>query len=342
MSLRVAILTHEDLIPPDTLKGHSEQEIEAWATEWDVMRALRELKHEARFLGVSDDLRPIRQLVEEWQPHVVFNLLMEFRDVGAFQVHVASYLELLGVPTTGCNSRGILLARDKAVSKQILRYHHIPTPNFRVFSPGGRVRAPKRLGFPLIVKSVDEEASLGIAQASVVRSEEQLQERVRSSSTRRWAATRWRSSTWTGASSRSACSATPGSRRSRSGRWSSAACPKARSPSPPIGPSTTWRTRRSSGSTPARRATCPKAPPTESRAVARRIYRALGLSGYARIDLRLAPDGRAWVLEANATPDVQRDEDLARSAKTAGVAYPDLIQRILDLGTRYRPQWKRA
>jgi D-alanine-D-alanine ligase len=341
MSLRVAILTHEDLIPPDTLKGHSEQEIEAWATEWDVMRALRELKHEARFLGVSDDLRPIRQLVEEWQPHVVFNLLMEFRDVGAFQVHVASYLELLGVPTTGCNSRGILLARDKAVSKQILRYHHIPTPNFRVFSPGGRVRAPKRLGFPLIVKSVDEEASLGIAQASVVRSEEQLQERVKfihekvgsDALAEQYVDGRELTISVLGNTRLETFPVWEMEFRSLPEGTIPIATDRAKH-------DLAYQKKLGIHTGPAR--DLPEGAADRIASVARRIYRALGLSGYARIDLRLAPDGRAWVLEANATPDVQRDEDLARSAKTAGVAYPDLIQRILDLGTRYRPQWKRA
>jgi len=93
--LRVAILTHEDLIPPTPLKDVDDKERQAFQTERDVYVALRKLGHEVRFLGVSWDLLPIREMVEEWKPDVVFNLLMEFQDVGAFQVHLVSYLELL-------------------------------------------------------------------------------------------------------------------------------------------------------------------------------------------------------------------------------------------------------
>ena len=74
--------------------------------------------------------------------------------------------------------------------------------------------------------------------------------------------------------------------------------------------------------------------------LARRAYRQLGLSGYARLDLRLREDGRVFVIEANATPDVQKEEDFALSAKAAGLDYPALLQRILDLAQRYRPPGK--
>jgi D-alanine-D-alanine ligase len=129
-------------------------------------------------LGVSHDLAPIKQHVEGFQPHVVFHLLMEFQDVAVYQAHVTSYLELLRVPYAGCNPRGLLLARDKALSKLLFRVHRIPTPGFLVFPRDRAIRVPKRLGYPLIVKSVDEEASLGIAQASIVHDEEHLRERV--------------------------------------------------------------------------------------------------------------------------------------------------------------------
>jgi D-alanine-D-alanine ligase len=64
----------------------------------------------------------------------------------------------------------------------------------------------------------------------------------------------------------------------------------------------------------------------------KRVYRVLGLSGYARLDLRLAPDGQVYVIEVNSTPDVAQGEDFAASAAAAGIAYPQLIQRILTLG----------
>jgi D-alanine-D-alanine ligase len=85
--------------------------------------------------------------------------------------------------------------------------------------------------------------------------------------------------------------------------------------------------------------------PEEHREIARvcrGVYTALGLSGYARVDLRLAPDGRVYVIEANANPDLARDEDFADSARAAGIEYPALIQKILNLGLAWRPLWKAA
>src|SRR5262249_60113791 len=115
-----------------------------------------------RPLGVQDELKPIRDAVEEWKPDVVFNLLEEFHGETAYDQNVASYLELLRIPYTGCNPRGLMLARGKALSKKLVAYHRIPVPAFAVFPVRRKVKRPARLGFPLIVKSVSEDASVGI------------------------------------------------------------------------------------------------------------------------------------------------------------------------------------
>ena len=91
--------------------------------------------------------------------------------------HVASYLELLQMPYTGCNPRGLMIARDKALSKKIATCHRVRVPRFATFPRGRKVRRPAGLAFPLFVKSLTEEASLGIAQASLVTSDEKLEER---------------------------------------------------------------------------------------------------------------------------------------------------------------------
>jgi hypothetical protein len=100
---RVAILTHEDLVPPDDVSSLSEQEFLKIKREWGVADTLVKSRHIVRFIGVSHDLMPIRRMVEEWHPDVLFNLLMEFQDVGPYQVHVTAYLELLNTAYTGCN-----------------------------------------------------------------------------------------------------------------------------------------------------------------------------------------------------------------------------------------------
>ena len=91
---------------------------------------------------------------------------------------MVSYLELLGARYTGCSPRGLVLARSKALSKKILAYHRIRSPKFEVFKRGRRVRRRADLSLPLIVKSLIEESSQGISQASIVETDAKLAERV--------------------------------------------------------------------------------------------------------------------------------------------------------------------
>ena len=173
------MLTHPDLVPPDSLKGHSEQDINAWKTEYDVVSTLRGGGHEVMPLGVKR--RAARRSAtrsRSFKPHVVFNLLEEFHGEAVYDHSVVSYLELLRVPYTGCNPRGLVLSRGKDLAKKLVHYHRVPTPAFAVFPMGRKVKRPPRLRLPLIVKSLIEDASMGIAQASVVETDEALAERV--------------------------------------------------------------------------------------------------------------------------------------------------------------------
>jgi len=74
--------------------------------------------------------------------------------------------------------------------------------------------------------------------------------------------------------------------------------------------------------------------------LSRRIYRALGLSGYARMDFRCTPEGNLYVLEANANPNLEAAEDFAESARAAGVEYAELLERLITLGLSYRAEWR--
>jgi len=180
--LRILLLCHESLIPPDSIVGLSDAEIAPFKTEFDVCATLRDMGHTVWPVGIGSDLAVIKNAVDTHQPDLAFNLLEEFAGVGVFDAHVASYLEMIRLPYTGCNPRGLMLAHNKAVSKMICRYHRIPVPAFHVFPlgrPTTKIRRPKRLDFPLIVKSLTEEGSVGISQASVVHDDEKLAERVR-------------------------------------------------------------------------------------------------------------------------------------------------------------------
>lgn len=337
--LRVLVLTHEDLVPPASLAGHDPKEIVRWQKEYDVANGLRELGHEVHVLGVSHDLVPIRQAVEDVRPHVVFHLLMEFQDVAVYQAHVVSYLELLRVPYAGCNPRGLLIARDKALSKKIFRYHRIPAPSFTVFRHGRAIRVPRDLSYPRIVKSVDEEASLGISQASVVHDDEKLRERV--------AFVHRRLGTDAIAEQyiqgRELTVSVLGNERLQTFPIWELYFDNLPPGSNPIATehakwNRDYQLRAGIGTGPAEDLSDALSRHIER--IAKRTYRALGLSGYARIDLRLSEDERIWVLEANPNPDLRSVEDFAASAAEAGIEYPQLLQRIVSLGIRHRSPWK--
>src|SRR5215471_5718210 len=176
--LRTLVVVHASLVPPESLEGHGEKEIEEWRTEYDVTSNLRQLGHEVRCIGVLDSLTELRSAIADWEPDIVFNLLEEFDGIVTYDQHVVAFLELMRQPYTGSNPRGLLLSRDKSLCKQLLAYHRIPTPQFSVFRKGLRINIPRRLRYPLFVKSNVEDASLGIAQASVVEDAAKLKERI--------------------------------------------------------------------------------------------------------------------------------------------------------------------
>src|SRR6185436_4608013 len=141
---RVLALVHEHLVPPDDTTGIDVLEAE-WKIEHDVIETLRESGHDVRVLGIGDDLSGIRRTAGHFEPHIVFNLVEAFAGIPTFDQNVVSYLELLNLPYTGCNPRGLVLARDKGLSKKLLAFHRIRVPDFTVVRPGRKVLLPARL-----------------------------------------------------------------------------------------------------------------------------------------------------------------------------------------------------
>ncbi len=334
--LRVLALVHRHLIPPETIEEGTDITAAPWRTEYDVVSTLTAMGHEVRVLGVHDDLGDIRRASEEWKPHIAFNLLEGFDDIVIFDQNVVSHLELLKLAYTGCNPRGLVLARDKSLSKKLLAYHRIPVPEFDVVRMGRPVRRPKRLTFPLIVKSLTQEASIGISQASVVDSDEKLKERVAfihesigtAAIVEQYVEGR---ELYVGILGNQALQALPvwellftnmpeGSRRIATDRvkWS-------------------VKYQKKYGIDSGQAALDPGVA-EKIQHVCKRAYRALELSGYARIDLRLEESGRVWVLEANPNPQIAKGEDFAASAGVTGLGYETVLQRIINLGLRWQPE----
>jgi D-alanine-D-alanine ligase len=329
--LRVLVLVHPDLVPPDSLKGFSEEEIHQWKTEYDVVSTLRSAGHEVEALGVQDELRPIREKVESWKPHVVFNLLEQFHGEAVYDQNVASYLELLRIPYTGCNPRGLMLTRGKDLSKKLLSYHRIPLPAFAVFPMRRKVKRPARLAFPLIVKSLSEDASYGIAQASVVDSDDKLQERV----------TFIHEHIGTAAlaeqyiEGREIYVGVLGNDRLRvfpiwELQFGSMAAGARAIATEKVKHDLEYQKRNGIEAGPAKDLSPQLV--ARIRNAAKRIYRTLELDGYARIDFRLAADGTPYYIEANPNPEIAKIEEFASAAHHDGLKYKDLLQRIIALG----------
>jgi D-alanine-D-alanine ligase len=335
--LRVLALVHQHLMPPEKVEAGTDITGEPWRTEYDVVSTLRGMGHEVEPLRVHDDLGEIRRMVTEWKPHIAFNLLEGFDDITIFDQNVVSHLELLKLSYTGCNPRGLLLARDKSLSKKLLAYHRIPVPEAEVFRIGRPIRRPKRLQFPLIVKSLTQEASIGISQASVVDSDEKFKERVTfiHESIRTTAIAEQYidgRELYVGILGNQALQALPvwelfftnmpeGSKRIATDRvkWS-------------------VKYQKKYGIDSGAAKDLPDGVADKIQHVCKRAYRALELSGYARIDLRLDEAGNVWVLEANPNPQIARGEDFAEAAAKMGMNYEAVLQRIINLGMRWQPE----
>jgi D-alanine-D-alanine ligase len=327
--LRVLVLMHRDFVPPASLKGLSDAQVDRIKSEIDVTEALRLLGHEVHELGVHDELRPLRAALEERQPELVFNLLEEFQDQVVFDQHVVAFLELMRVPYTGCNPRGLTLARDKALSKLVVAHHRVRVPRFEVFRQGRAVRRPKRLAFPLIVKSLVAESSVGISKASLVRDDAALAERVRF--VHEWIHTDAIAEEFV--PGRELYVGVLGNERA------TVLPPRELVMNPVPGEPliATERVKHSLRYQEARGVDLvfPELPDGVAARLAResrRAYQALHLDGYARIDWRLRDDGRLYFLEANPNPEIARFEEFASAAEAAGLGYEALIQRLVSLG----------
>ncbi len=332
---RVLTLVHKGLEPPDEAPDKTFASTASWRMEYDVVQTLRALGHELKVIGVHDDLTPIRSAMDDFKPSITFNLMEAFDDVVVFDQNVVSYLELLKVPYTGCNPRGLTLSRDKGLAKKLMAYHRIPVPDFLVVPLGRKPKLPKRLHFPLIVKSLTYESSTGISQASVVENEEQLNKRVQfihdtimtPAIVEEFIDGR---ELYVGVMGNDRLQVFPVWEMSFSKM-----------------PENSWRiaTERVKWSVKYQKkhgidtaeASLPDDVTARVQHLAKRVYRALDLSGYARVDLRMKTNGDLYVIEANPNPQLAQGEDFAESARRVGVSYAKLIERIIGLGLQWQP-----
>jgi D-alanine-D-alanine ligase len=235
------------------------------------------------------------------------------------------------VPYTGCNPRGLVLARGKDLSKTLVHHRRIAVPAFAVFPMRRKVKRPPRLALPLIVKSLNEDGSHGISQASVVDTDEKLAERVAFIHERIETAAIAEQfiegrELYVGVLGNNRLKALPvWELKFGTMGGDHIATEKVKH-------DTNYQERVGIVDGPAKGL----APEVSARIqrTAKRIYRTLGLDGYARIDFRLSSDGTPYFIEANPNPEIAKSQEFATAAKHDGLDYSDLLHRILALGIR--------
>lgn len=333
MAKKLKVLALFDAIQPTTLNQDLTPELktENWKTEAGVLAALNELGHPNEHLAIFDDLDLLRQKLQTFSPDVIFNLADQFRNNRAFDQHIVSFLAMNDIPFTGCGASGLTLCKHKGISKKILSYHRIHTPDFIIIPRGKRIARPKRLKFPILIKPLKEEASYGISQASFVETDEQFRERVEfihEKTNNDVIAEEY-------IEGRELYVSVMGNHRLQVFPIRELVFREVPPDEPKIA---TYRAkwdeayrqrwglenRFAEGLEPAL--------VRHIESVCKRIYHLLTIDGYARVDLRLNAKNELYFIEANPNPILAPDEDFAQSALKAGLGYPQLIDRIARLG----------
>jgi D-alanine-D-alanine ligase len=296
--------------------------------EDEVADTLEKLGHEAT-LHVLDGSTKSLHAVARIDCDLVFNLAESFGGNDTADYCIAAYLELLDKRITGAGSRGLLYGQDKGVAKKILEFHGIHTPVFaRSFR--GRLDFSHDLEFPVIVKPAREDGSIGIEFNAFVSSIRELMERID------WLHANFDSPVlieeyvegremYVGVIGNDNPIALPVVELDLS------KLPEGR---PRIaGAEVKWgkgtRAYRDTKSAVAEDLPEETAALLQQTAVA--VFQALELRDYARIDMRLRPDGRVAVIEANPNPWLASKAEFAMAARKSGRNYTQLIEELVDL-----------
>ncbi|HUH12509.1 MAG TPA: ATP-grasp domain-containing protein [Longimicrobiales bacterium] len=297
----------------------------------DVEGALAAAGHAVTRHTLGDDLAPFLHLVREQPPELVFNLTEDYAGKSALDSSVASLMNLLGLRYTGASHAGLLLAGDKALAKKILSFHEVLTPQFATLHRGA-LESAGELHFPLIVKPPQQDASIGITSASVVRSPGELLARLDEIHRE------YRSPVlveqfvegreyYVGVLGNEQARALPVVELDMSGYPEGV--PRVASWA------AKWEAEHAEYGGSVTRFPEDLAPELEARMqeTALAAFHALRLRDYARIDLRVSEDEAIHVIEVNPNCYLARSEVFSLAAERAGIPYEELIARIADLAS---------
>lgn len=298
-------------------------------TENDVCQAITANGHDISILGLHNTLTPLFEEITQNRPDVIFNLVEVFNDKSHLEKNMAALLEMIGIPYTGATPDNIFICNNKGLSKKILAFHRIKVPRFYIVHRGRKVWLPKKLRPPVIIKPLCEEASRGISQASIADNEEAFLERVRfihenmkmDAIAEEYVEGRELYVTVIG---NKRLTVLP-PREMKFGDLPE----DARIATYKAKWDDNYRNRWGIKSVCAGK--LPNGIEEEIRDVCKRAYRALDMRSYARFDIRLTPEGRIYIIEANANPCIAKGDEVAQSASKIDISYEHLIKKILEL-----------
>jgi D-alanine-D-alanine ligase len=264
-----------------------------------------------------------------FQPKLVFNGCEAFRGRALHEYALVAVLEMHGYAYTGSSPTGLLVARNKSFTKKILAYHGIRVPAFAEFHPGEKPVRPSALRFPLIVKPLLEDASIGIAQASVVEGNGSLVERVKFIHEKFHQAAIVEEliegrELYVGLIGNETLQVLPivemtfGEAETAEQRIA------------------TYKAKWDEEYRKRKRIKNVFAKGLSDEVTAKigdlctTAFHALWLQDYARVDLRLTHDDEVYVLEVNPNPFLAFEHEMANAAEKGGLPYEDFIQRIVD------------
>ena len=294
-----------------------------------VKAALASQGYRVKSMEMKEDLSPMVGKILRSGAELIFNLCEEFRGQSQLEMNVAALLELLNLPFSGSSSLVLGLSQDKGKTKSILAHHGVPTPAYAVWSPG-EPTSTAHLQFPLIVKPLKEDASLGIDNdalvkdsASLLRQGEKIHRLLQQPAlVEEYIEGRELNVSILG-------NEVPQILPISEIDFSTL---------PPHLPKICGYDAKWEESTPEFSHTIPLCPAPLPPRVEKQVgevallsYRLMDCRDYARVDIRLSPDGVPFVLEINANPDISPDAGLPRSAGAAGLGYDQLIGRIVEL-----------
>ena len=312
---------------------------EAKPTEADVLACLRALHHEVETLAVYNDAKVVFDRVDAFKPDVVFNLCESFFSDRAHEPNIPALLELMKVPYTGAGPDALMLCKDKALAKKLLAFHRIRVARFVVSHRERPLRRLKRFSYPAFVKPIGEEASDGIALASLARTEDEVLERAR------FLHDRFETDAlieeyvegrelYLGVLGNKRLTVFPpreiffgeptgngqvendGPRfATAKAKWDEVYRKKWGIRNGPAGP-------------------LPEGLEKKLAEIARRVCRILHVRGLGRIDARLTSKGEVVVIEANPNPSLAKEDDFAQAALQVGIGYEALIQKVLENALR--------